>query len=296
MGDMLSRLDGRTLLLDGALGTELERRGVETSEPGWTSRAIVNHPELIVQVHGEYIAAGADIITANTFRTNPRAHRKTRLNAEELTRRAVALAREAIEASGKTSVLIAGSIAPANDSLPPQHVEVDDLELLREHAQMAQWLDDAGVDLILIETMNTVREAFIALVAARQKTQLPIAVSLVPGSSKHLLSGAALQESVELLAKAGADLVMLNCQSLSIISSVLREFAATCAGNEILWGVYPNASDVVEGEWQLMAHEDHEFAAFAQIAVDNGASIVGSCCGTTPTTTGLMATVIDTMA
>jgi S-methylmethionine-dependent homocysteine/selenocysteine methylase len=295
MSDLLDRLAHGVLLLDGALGTELERKGVDTSEGGWTSRANVDHSDLVIQIHSEYIAAGADIITANTFRTNSRAHRKTKLNAQELTEQAVELARNAIEQSGKHGVLIAGSIAPANDSLPPQQVEIDDRELLNEHAMMAQWLDEAGVDLILIETMNTVREAFIALIAAKQKTKLPIAVSLVPGSKKQLMSGASLTDSVELLAKAGADILMLNCQSLSVVTPALREFGAICTGNGLKWGVYPNASEMIDGHWQLVAHEDHEFAAFAQVANDSGASIIGSCCGTTPATTEVMATVLNSM-
>jgi S-methylmethionine-dependent homocysteine/selenocysteine methylase len=295
MSDLLARLGHNTLLLDGALGTELERNGVDTTGAGWTSRAIVQHPDLIVQLHKDYIAAGAEIITANTFRTNPRAHRRTKLDAEALTKQAVKLAYEAIKESGKPGVFVAGSIAPANDSLPPQQVEIDDRELLNEHAAMAKWLDEAGVDLILIETMNTVREAFIALAAAKQKTKLPIAISLVPGSKLHLMSGASLAYSVELLAKAGADILLLNCQSLSVITPALREFGAICTGNGVKWGVYPNAAEMMAEQWQLVAHEDHEFAAFARLAIDSGASIIGSCCGTTPSTTEVMATVLNSM-
>jgi S-methylmethionine-dependent homocysteine/selenocysteine methylase len=298
MSDLLARLERETLLLDGALGTELERRGVDTAGAGWTSKAIIDHLDLITQIHRESIDAGARIITANTFRTNPRAHRKGMYSAEELTKRAIGLAHAAVKGSSSSSsrkIFVAGSIAPANDSIPPQQVEIDDKELLHEHGQMAQWIEEAGADLILIETMNTVREAFIALVAAKQRSRLPVAVSLVPGSKTQLISGASLSDSVEILAKVGADILLLNCQALSIISPMLREFGSICKGLDVKWGVYPNASEVIEGKWQLVAHEDHEFAAFARIAMDNGASIIGSCCGTTPATTEAMATVIDSM-
>ena len=290
MSSFLKALEHGALLLDGALGTELERRGVETIKPGWTSHAILEHPELIKQIHSEYIAAGAKIITANSFRTNPRAHTKTGLSAEKLTKRSVELAR-----ASDGDFFIAGSIAPAIDSLPPQEVVIDDQELLHEHSQMARWLDEAGADLILIETMNTVREAFIALAAAKRTSKLPIVVSLVPASKKHLLSGASLAESIDLLAKAGADILMLNCQSLSIVTPALREFASLCAGAGVKWGVYPNAAERVNGAWVLQAHEDHEFAAFAELARDNDAAIIGSCCGTTPSTTEVMSTVLESM-
>lgn len=295
MSELLARLERGALLLDGAMGTELERRGVDTKGAGWTSQAIIDHPDLILKIHQEYIEAGATIITANTFRTNPRAHRKGKHTAEELTLRAMALAREAVDSAGKPAILIAGSIAPALDSLPPQNVESDDQELLAEHGQMASWIESAGADLILIETMNTVREAFIALIAAKRRTKLPVAVSVVPGSSKHLISGASLIDSMELLAKAGADILMLNCQSLSIISPMLGEFGAMCKGLGVNWGVYPNASENANGKWQLVSHEDHEFAAFAREAIDRDVSILGGCCGTTPATIEAMATVVDAM-
>jgi homocysteine S-methyltransferase len=295
MGDLLSDLQHETLLLDGALGTELERRGADTTGAGWTSKAIVDQPELIAQIHREYIDAGARIITANTFRTNPRAHKKGKHSAEELTKRAIELARNAVASSGRSNLFVAASIAPANDSLSLQHVEIDDKELRAEHGLMAKWIEESGADLILIETMNTVREAFIALTAARQNSRLPIAVSLVPASRTHLMSGASLIDSLELLAKAGANILMLNCQSLTIVSPMLREFGSICKGLGKQWGVYPNASEVIARQWQLTAHEDHEFAAFSRIAVDNGASIIGSCCGTTPSTTEAMATVINAM-
>lgn len=295
MSEILSRLAQQTLLLDGALGTELERRGVDTSGASWTADAVLDRPDLILKIHREYIDAGAKIIIANTFRTNPGVHRRARHSAEELTKRAIKLAREAVRASGKEDVLIAGSIAPSLDSIPPQQVETDDKQLLADHSLMAKWIEEGGADLILIETMNTVREAFVALVAAKRSTKLPVAVSLVPGSSDRLLSGAVLSGSLELLAKAGADILMLNCQSLSVVSPMLREFGSICTGLGVKWGIYPNASEVINGKWQLVAHEDHEFAAFARSALDHGAAIIGSCCGTTPSTTEAMATAIEAM-
>jgi S-methylmethionine-dependent homocysteine/selenocysteine methylase len=257
MSDLLARLGHGTLLLDGAMGTELERRGVDTSGNGWTSRAIIDHPQLITDIHREYIEAGANIITANTFRTNPRAHRKGKHTAEELTKAAVALAREAVKRSGR-EVIVAGSIAPANDSLERERVAVDDNELLKEHSQMAQWIEEAGADMILIETMNTVREALIALVAVKRSSKLPVAVSIVPGSRSQMISGTSIGESLELLAKVGADVLLMNCQSLSIVNPMLREFSSICAGLGVKWGVYPNASETLNGQWQLVAHEDHE--------------------------------------
>lgn len=293
MPDILQALKSGPLLMDGALGTELERRGVDTTGAGWTSRANLENPELVVQIHREYIDAGAQIIITNSFRTNPAAHRTTGLSAETLTKRSVELAREA---AMDQAIFVAGSIAPAGNVLAPQASQIDDRALLREHAQMATWLTESGADLILIETMSTIREAFIALVAAKQSTKLPVAVSLVPASRQLLLGGASLEHSVDMLAKSGADLLLLNCESLSVIAPMMRSFGALCAGAGLPWGVYPNASETIDDVWQLVAHEDHEFGQFAREALDLGASIVGACCGSTPATTAAMSMAMKEFA
>lgn len=294
MSEFLKRLGRETLVIDGALGTELERRGVDTSKPGWTSRANIEQPAIVTEVHREYIRAGADIITTNSFRTNVRAHKTTGLNAKELTVRSVHLTRRAIDLEGRTDVYVAGSIAPAEDCFSPELTPASDTGLYREHTVMAQWLADAGCDLLLIETMNSFREAYCALLAAKHATPLPVVVSLVPRNPDVLLSSASLAASVDALAKVGADVIMLNCQSLNLLLRMLQPFAALCNGLSVKWGIYPNASERIDGVWQQNAHEDHEFAAFAETAVDHGASIVGSCCGTTPHTTLMIAEVIRT--
>ena len=107
---------GHILILDGATGTELDRRGVDTSLPLWSARALLTAPDIVQQIHRDYLDAGADLITTNTFRT----HRRTLTRAgvgertRELTQLAVELARRAIEESGRTAY-IAGSMSPLED-------------------------------------------------------------------------------------------------------------------------------------------------------------------------------------
>lgn len=285
--------EGAPYVLDGALGTELERAGVDTSHPGWTSRAILEHPTKIVEIHRAYIEAGSDILTTNTFRTNPLAHRSTGLSAEALTRTAVQLAQQARAHSNNSHVKIAGSIAPAADCYRPEDVE-DDEGLLREnHRLMATWLAQEGCDLILIETMNTFREAYVALKAAKEVTELPIIVSIVPRDPKHVLGGTPLELALETLVKAGADALSLNCQTLPVLAASISTLSTIAESAKVPWAIYPNASDRVHDLWVARAHEDHEFGAFAREAYDRGATIIGSCCGTTPMTTEVIATTLD---
>ncbi len=114
----------RPLILDGAMGTELQRRGANTLLPLWSAEALVLSPALVRQIHEEYIRAGADIITANTFRTTRRTFVRTGLpdRSQRLTTTALSLARQAREAFRDRDILVAGSIAPLEDCYRPELV------------------------------------------------------------------------------------------------------------------------------------------------------------------------------
>ena len=279
---------GRPLLLDGALGTELERRGVDTSGLGWTARANLDSGQLIQSIHQEYLLAGADILSANTFRTNPRAQLGSEFDAFDLTKRAVSHAIQARKSSELVrQVLIAGSIAPAADCFSPELVPENDCDLAQEHGRFARWLKEAGVDLLLIETMSTLREAEIAFKAARRATALPIIVSIVVRDAEHLLDGTTIDDAVTAL--SGADLLMLNCSSLSVMLAAAPRWADLATGFEIPFGFSPNTSERLDdGTWDLNARSDEEISDAAVFFMSLGASMIGSCCGSTPSTTALI--------
>ena len=288
---MVTRNTDRAQLLDGALGTELERRGVDTSGPSWTAYANRDHADLIREIHLEYISAGADIITANTFRTNPRAVGD---EAETLTKRAITIAREAAAGSG---VLVAGSIAPVEDCFSPELVDPSTERLEAEHATMAEWLHDAGADIILIETMNSVREAVAALRATKSVTSLPVYVSLVPRNAELILDRTSIGDAVQAVQSAGASLVALNCAPVSVMRAAMECFVRAARDAGIPYGCYPNAAEMdLRGNWDLLASSDEEIAQLAQEWLVSGATLLGSCCGTTPLTTARLRTLIDSQA
>jgi S-methylmethionine-dependent homocysteine/selenocysteine methylase len=176
------------LLLDGATGTELNRRGVDTGLPMWSANALTTDTGLNVlrQIHLDYLNAGADILTANTFRTHRRALAGKGHAARELTRRAVATAQEAVAQFGQPAQ-VAGSVAPLEDCYRPDLVPPDDA-CRAEHSERIQHLVEAGVDLLLIETMNSIREAVIAAQLATI-TGRPTWVSFVCDREGRILSG-----------------------------------------------------------------------------------------------------------
>lgn len=282
------------LLLDGATGSELTRRHVDTDLPLWSATALIDAPDVVGAIHEDYIRAGAQIITTNTFRTHRRSLAKGQLGhrAHELTHFAVHLIGEAIQktrTSVSQRVFIAGSISPLEDCYSPNLVPADD-ELKPEHNEIAQHLAEAGVDVLLVETMNTIREAHIAAQAAHS-TGLPFMVSFIcqdsaPGRrrSRHaakLLSGEPLAEAVRVVESLNPAAIMVNCTSVAQIEVLLRELRAT---TELPIGAYGNAG-YVHGEagWTLTdAVTPEQYAVAARTWRDLGASIIGGCCGTHP--------------
>jgi len=286
-------LQKKVLILDGPTGTELERQGVNIFGKSWTAGANTTHPDVIRSIHEEYIQAGADIITANTFRTNARALKDLpNVSPKELTLQAVKIAKEAVSNTDK-QVFIAGSIAPVEDCFSPDQVPSSEV-LLIEHTQMANWLVEAGADLILIETMNTLREALIALNAVKQVTTLPVLVSLVPLDGEKILSGESIFGAIEQLAEYSPDAMLFNCAPLSVMKPAMFLLAKVAQEyNNIPFGAYPNASErCSNGNWDLTATSDQSIAEAAKVWIAQGASIIGSCCGTTPMTTKLLASLV----
>ncbi|NUO20451.1 homocysteine S-methyltransferase family protein [bacterium] len=266
-------LTARPILLDGALGTELERRGVSCKLPLWTAEAIMEAPEQVRAVHRSYVEAGAHVITAGTFRTTRWVFSKVGMpeRAKEVTMRAVQLARDAASAKQDPApTLVAGSIAPLEDCYHPE-LAPGDLVLQAEHRHNAQTLAEAGVDIILVETQNSLREARIATHFARQ-TGIPVWTSFILKSDTELLNGDSLRDAARDVVKYGAAAVLVNCISPQIAAQAVMNLSMHVHG-EIMIGVYPNALDrsITPGE----------FADWG-INIKSIADIIGGCCGIAP--------------
>lgn len=291
--DLRERLrDPRPVLLDGATGSELHRRGVDTRLPLWSAAALWTAPEALLALHREYVAAGAEIVTANTFRTRrrtlARAGRSERQS--DLVRRAVELARAAAPR------FVAGSLAPLEDCYSPQLVP-GDAELEDEHSELARDLAAAGVDVMLVETMNTIREATIAARAARDVAatvrgrevatprgrEAAVIVSFVCGSDGRLLSGERVVDAVAALLPLGIDALAINCTPTTTLHAALQELVAAVAGR-VVCGAYGNIgiTDDIQGFTCTEDLDAKEYAAKAIGWVNQGARLVGGCCGTGP--------------
>ena len=248
--------------------------------PLWSSWALLEAPAVLRAIHLDYLASGADALTAATFRTHARSLAAAGLasRADALTALAVDLAREAA-ARAERPAFVLGSAAPLEDCYHPERVP-DDAALAREHAQHAGHLVAAGVDAILVETMNTGREALAAARAARE-AGAEVLVSFVCGPDARLLSGEPLAEALAALAPLAPLALGVNCLAPSEVAPCLRLLRA--GGRPFL--VYANASGA--------GSDPARYALSARDWLDAGAACIGGCCGTTPAHLAALARLVD---
>lgn len=274
---------GELILLDGALGSELERRGVATPLPLWSAQALLDAPETLRRVHEDYARAGADVLATATFRTTPRVMRKAgrpESDAGRLTEAAVRIAAEGRDAAAAgRPVWIGGSMGPLEDCYRPEDAPPAD-EMEREHAAQAIRLKRAGADLILLETMNRIDEAAAAARAARG-AEVPFTVSFVCRGGARLLSGESLADAVRTLEPLGPMAVLVNCTPLDETAACLD---AMSRATHLPFGCYPNAGAVSSsGAWTFDPSVTPErFASLAREWIRTGAQVLGGCCGTSP--------------
>jgi S-methylmethionine-dependent homocysteine/selenocysteine methylase len=270
-----------TRILDGAMGTELQRRGLDVRLPLWSARALVTAPQLVLQIHREYLAAGADIITTNSFRTTARAcaHAGWPDRSEALTREAVTLAQQARADCTERLILIAGSMAPLEDCYRPDLVPDDDA-LHGEHSLHARRLADAGVDFLLLETMGTTREAEAACRAAAG-TGKEVVVSFLCTAEGLLYGGESIAEAVRTIACLGPTAFSLNCISPRHMAPALLTLRTA---TPLPLAVYANVGGAGEERAETFVHDvsPGEYADFAELWRHQGVRIIGGCCGTTP--------------
>jgi S-methylmethionine-dependent homocysteine/selenocysteine methylase len=291
---------GTPLVLDAAMGSDLDRRGLPTTLPLWSAVGLLERPELVCQIHLDNLLAGADIITTDTFRTTARTLRKAGIDparAPELDMLAVRLAVAARAEAGRPEALIAGSIAPLEDCYLPTFETPPEIALA-EHRAQADNLAAAGVDLIMVETMPTVAEAEIALRAAVE-TGRPATVGFVcamPDRDEpvRLLSGETLNDAVARVNRLAPEAIFVNCAAPPTISAALQELRELTTRPT---GAYANVGHVDENTgWRPDERVTGErYAEHAAEWIALGARVVGGCCGTNPEHTAALRRSIDAL-
>ena len=269
-------------LLDGAMGTELMRAGLDLPLPIWSGDVNLSHPDYVRKIHKAYLNAGADILTTNTFRTTPRAYRnngfeeyEARQRSHDSLERAVELAKQ----SAGVDIIVAGSIAPLEDCYEPDLFPGIEFAQ-REFRELAIWLQDAGIDVILFETMGSWPEIKTALTVTVD-LEIPRWLSLILKNGNTLLDGTDLTNVLSDVKGYGIEMVLLNCSLCSITADAVDVLLRNWKGS---WGVYPNVGAAMPTKEGVIEEKltIKEFANEINKYLSSGSKVIGACCGSNP--------------
>ncbi len=271
------------VVLDGAMGTEILHRGITTTLPLWSAEALLTHPEVVQQIHADYISSGAEIIVTDTFRTTKRTFAKRGIaeKARATTLLACQLVRQAIEqVKPRHPIYIAGSMAPLEDCYSPE-LTPERENLVEEHYAYAQSLKEGGVDFLLLETMITLQETLAAIQAAQQLA-VPFAVSFCTNAQGNLLDNTPLARVVKEVETYNPLFIGVNCVSPEIATVTLQALKAITSRPLSVYAQGDGMATDNQG-WAFDAEKGiDDYVTHAQQWLQEGAQIIGGCCGTSP--------------
>ena len=263
------------VVLDGAMGTLLEKRGLSAGEA--PEKWNLTNPEAVTEVHRAYFKAGSDVVLTNTFGANPFKYGDEELEA--IIKAALENAKAAKIGFGEDK-FVALDIGPSGKLLEPLG-ELGFSEALSAFSKVAALGEKYGADLIFIETMTDSYETKAALLGVKEATEIPVIVSNAYGSDGKLLTGASPLAMISLLEGMGADAIGANCsQGPEELAPVLEEFCKYSSSPIVM---KPNAGlPVIENGEAVFKLSAEDFAKELLGMVNSGARVVGGCCGTTP--------------
>lgn len=278
--------EGEVVVIDGGMGTELQARGVRMDDVAWCATANLEAPEVVQEVHEDYIRAGADVIIANTFSAarRPLAAAGLGERVEEVNRGAVEAAVAARDRVADRPVAIAGSISSMVAYEDWGRPGGDPAELLEIYREQAAILAEVGVDLIALEMMQSPRLHRPAVEAAAE-TGLPVWLGLSAG---HATAGKvptwshpeiAFDEAVAALTEPGVDVVHVMHTQVEDVDAALDVVFNGWTGPV---GAYPCSGDFEPPHWTFGGVSPEALAAEAKRWVARGVQVVGGCCGTRP--------------
>ena len=279
--DLLDELAGGGLvLIDGATGTEIERRGVVPSEDAWSATGALDGQDIVRSVHESYLDVGARIVISNTFSTSWQALVNAGLDEhfESLNHDGVGLARQAIDRTG-ANALVAGGISHWFFSGTAPTLD----ELDRSVTHQAEIMRDAGADLLMLEMMVDIDKTLTQLRAA-QRSGLPVWVGfstrVEPDGSVILLDGIPLAAGVDAVAGEDIDLISIMHTEVAHIDISLQILVEHWSGHV---GVYAHSGRWKESDWVYDGGiSEAAYASAASRWLDLGVQVIGGCCGTGP--------------
>jgi 5-methyltetrahydrofolate--homocysteine methyltransferase len=282
MFDLLSLASSRTVILDGAMGTQMQRAGLSAGQCGelWN----LDYPERVAAIHADYLDAGCDAIITATFGANRWVLARFGAAAEvEAVNRAAARVARGV---ARDAACVLGDIGPCGGLLRPLG-EIDPADLSAEFTRQARALVAAGVDGIIVETMTDVEELRIAIRAARSAGAPLVIASMafdrLPNGRIRTMMGASPEQAARAAVEEGADVVGANCGTSMTPADFAEVAGQVRRVTDRPIAIQANAGkpELVDGRAVYTLSAEALADGMAEV-VAAGASLVGGCCGTTP--------------
>jgi len=277
-----------TIILDGAIGAELEKKGAKMHKDLWCGTCSVESPDLVKKVHEEYILAGADIITTNTYATTPIAMKQYGFDNQvnEFNKKSVQLAKEAIKNSNK-DIAVAGSVSTFG-SLYKYGLEA----MKPGFKEQLNILSNEGVDLIILEAMSSQADIVETIVECSSQTKLPVWLSIscvIDDNTNKVMLGFSdtfdtdtnvyedFETSMDNFSKIHQGPILIAHSDIEVTGQAIK--IAKKKFNGVL-GAYPNRGHYEKPHWKFVDNiTPSEYLEKARSWVEDGAQIVGGCCG-----------------
>ena len=276
------------IILDGAIGAELEKKGAKMHKDLWCGTCSVESPDLVKKVHEEYILAGADIITTNTYATTPIAMKQYGFDDQinEFNKKSVQLAKEAIKNSNK-DIAIAGSVSTFG-SLYKYGLEA----MKPGFKEQLNILSNEGVDLIILEAMSSQADIVETIIECSSQTKLPVWLSIscvIDDNTKKVMLGyndtvdtdtnvyEDFETSMDNFSKIHQGPILIAHSDIEVTGQAIK--IAKKKFNGVL-GAYPNRGHYEKPHWKFVDNiTPSEYLKKAKSWVGNGTQIIGGCCG-----------------
>jgi len=279
---------GKALLCDGAMGTMLQAAALELG--GVPEMLNLRRPERVLAVHLAYLAAGADIITSNTFGGSR--IKLARAGVPEVMETANRAGAEIARQAAGQQAYVAGSMGPTGELLEP-YGNLAEADAIAAFAAQARALAEGGVDVFLIETMSDLREVQAAVAGIRQVSELPIFCTMTFDTGGRTMMGVSPAYAAAALADLGLDGFGANCgvgpeEMEAVVRDMLRERPQAVVIAQ------PNAGlPSVEEDRPVYSVDAESMAEFARRYAALGVRVIGSCCGSTPAHTAAIARALE---
>jgi 5-methyltetrahydrofolate--homocysteine methyltransferase len=292
---LLEALRERRLVCDGAMGTQLMLAGLANGDCGeaWN----LSHPDRVLKIQSNYVAAGADCLITNTF-GGSRLMLKRHGHVEDLREINQAGARIARQAFGERDGFVLGDLGPLGAILEP-YGDLSQDEARTAYEEQARALVEAGADAIIIETQTSLEEIGVAIDAAKAAGAPCVIASLAYDLSQDksfyvTMMGVTPEQAAEFASDRGADIIALNCgtgMDMTGAAMVAKQYRESC---QLPVMVQPNAGlPVLENMKAVYKQLPADMALHVPEVIEAGANIIGSCCGSTPEHTRAIRGVVD---